>query len=100
MFRVALKNDMISTKIDVIKAILLPSVNAIIVSLALSNLLLNEHNLSNEYLILLAVILIILSILLSIRGTRPSITEGNFTKQYTVNNKVIFFDNFHKITHY
>ena len=100
MFRVALKNDMISTKIDFIKAILLPSVNAIIVSLALSNLLLNEHNLSNEYLILLAVILIILSILLSIRGTRTSNTEGNFTKQYTVNNKVIFFDNFHKITHY
>jgi len=91
---------MISTKIDFIKAILLPSVNAIIVSLALSNLLLNEHNLSNEYLILLTVILIILSILLSIWGTRTSNTEGNFTKQYTVNNKVIFFDNFHKITHY
>jgi predicted metal-dependent HD superfamily phosphohydrolase len=102
MFRVALKNHMTLSNIADTKANILLSVNAIIVSLALSNLLPKLDNPSNEYLILPTVIFIIftvVSIILSILATRPNITEGKFTKQDVADKKVnlLFFGNFHKM---
>ena len=102
MFRVALKNHMTLSNIADTKANILLSVNAIIVSLALSNLLPKLDNPSNSYLIIPTVIFIIFtvaSIILSILATRPNITQGKFTKEDVANKKVnlLFFGNFHQM---
>lgn len=102
MFRVALKNHMTLSNIADTKANILLSVNAIIVSLALSNLLPKLDNPSNGYLILPTVVFIIftlVSIILSILATRPNVTKGKFTKEDVANKKVnlLFFGNFHQM---
>ena len=102
MFRVALKNHMTLSNIADTKANILLSVNAIIVSLALSNLLPKLDNPSNEYLIIPTVVFIIFtvaSIVLSILATRPNVTEGKFNKEDVANKKVnlLFFGNFHQM---
>ncbi|MEO9570680.1 MAG: Pycsar system effector family protein [Polaribacter sp.] len=102
MFRIALKNHMTLSNIADTKANILLSVNAIIVSLALSNLLPKLDNPSNSYLILPTVIFIIFtvaSIILSILATRPNVTQGEFTKEDVANKKVnlLFFGNFHQM---
>lgn len=102
MFRVALKNHMTLSNIADTKANILLSVNAIIVSLALSNLLPKLDNPSNDYLILPTVVFIVFtvaSIVLSILATRPNVTEGKFTKDDVANKKVnlLFFGNFHQM---
>tara|TARA_R110002126_G_scaffold72364_1_gene180890 strand:+ start:50134 stop:51333 length:1200 start_codon:yes stop_codon:yes gene_type:complete len=102
MFRVALKNHMTLSNIADTKANILLSVNAIIVSLALSNLLPKLDNPSNNYLILPTVIFVfftVVSIVLSILATRPNVTEGKFTKEDVANKKVnlLFFGNFHQM---
>ena len=102
MFRVALKNHMTLSNIADTKANILLSVNAIIVSLALSNLLPKLDNPSNSYLIIPTVIFIIFTVasfILSILATRPNITQGKFTKEDVANKKVnlLFFGNFHQM---
>tara|TARA_R110001606_G_scaffold374294_1_gene532079 strand:- start:9268 stop:10476 length:1209 start_codon:yes stop_codon:yes gene_type:complete len=102
MFRVALKNHMTLSNIADTKANILLSVNAIIVSLALSTLLPKLDNPNNHYLIVPAVIFIIFtvaSIILSILATRPNVTQGKFTKEDVANKKVnlLFFGNFHQM---
>ncbi|SDR66857.1 Predicted metal-dependent phosphohydrolase, HD superfamily [Polaribacter sp. KT25b] len=102
MFRVALKNHMTLSNIADTKANILLSVNAIIISLALSTLLPKLDNPSNHYLILPAVTFIVFtvaSIVLSILATRPNITGGKFTKEDVANKKVnlLFFGNFHQM---
>ena len=102
MFRIALKNHMTLSNIADTKANILLSVNAIIVSLALSNLLPKLDNPSNSYLIIPTVLFIIFtvaSIILSILATRPNITQGKFTKEDVANKKVnlLFFGNFHQM---
>jgi predicted metal-dependent HD superfamily phosphohydrolase len=102
MFRVALKNHMTLSNIADTKANILLSVNAIIVSLALSNLLPKLDNPSNNYLIVPTVIFVIFtvaSIILSILATRPNVTQGKFTKEDVANKKVnlLFFGNFHQM---
>ena len=102
MFRVALKNHMTLSNIADTKANILLSVNAIIVSLALSNLLPKLDNPSNEYLIIPTIVFIIFtvaSIVLSILATRPNVTEGKFNKDDVANKKVnlLFFGNFHQM---
>lgn len=102
MFRIALKNHMTLSNIADTKANILLSVNAIIVSLALSNLLPKLDNPSNSYLIIPTIIFIIFtvaSIILSILATRPNVTEGKFTKEDVANKKVnlLFFGNFHQM---
>jgi len=102
MFRIALKNHMTLSNIADTKANILLSVNAIIVSLALSNLLPKLDNPSNSYLIVPTVLFIIFtvaSIILSILATRPNITQGQFTKEDVANKKVnlLFFGNFHQM---
>jgi hypothetical protein len=102
MFRVTLKNHITLSDIADTKANILLSVNAIIISLALSNLIPKLDNPSNSYLIYPTVIFIIFSIasmLLSVLATRPNVTSGKFTKEDVKNKKVnlMFFGNFHKM---
>ena len=102
MFRVALKNHMTLSNIADTKANILLSVNAIIVSLALSNLLPKLDNPSNSHLLIPMVIFVaftVASIVLSIIATRPNVTEGKFSKDDVANKKVnlLFFGNFHQM---
>ncbi|MCB0373610.1 MAG: phosphohydrolase, partial [Muricauda sp.] len=84
------------------KANILLSVNAIIISLVLANLLTKLDNPSNTYLIYPTLILILFSIVtmtLSVLATRPNITSGKFTKEDVEQKRVnlLFFGNFHKM---
>ncbi|GAB7256259.1 Pycsar system effector family protein [Polaribacter sp. OB-PA-B3] len=102
MFRVALRNHITLSDIADTKANILLSVNAIIVSLALSSLLPKLDNPSNSHLLIPTIIFIaftVASIVLSIIATRPNVTEGKFTKQDVANKKVnlLFFGNFHQM---
>ncbi len=103
MFRVTLKNHMHLSNIADTKANILLSVNAIIISMVLSNLVSKLDNASNAYLIIPTVIFVLFtvaSIILSILATRPNITSGKFTKDDVANKKVnlLFFGNFHKMS--
>jgi hypothetical protein len=102
MFRVTLKNHITLSNIADTKANILLSVNAIIVSLVLSNLVSKLDNPSNEYLIIPTIVFVmftVASIILSILATRPNVTSGKFTKEDVANKKVnlLFFGNFHKM---
>ncbi len=102
MFRVALRNHITLSDIADTKANILLSVNAIIISMALSTLIPKLDNSSNHYLIIPSLIFItftVASIILSIMATRPNVTEGKFTKEDVANKKVnlLFFGNFHQM---
>lgn len=103
MFRVTLKNHITLSDIADTKANILLSVNAIIVSLVLSNLVSKLDNKSNDYLIWPTVIFVLFtvaSMILSVLATRPNVTSGKFTKEDVANQKVnlLFFGNFHKMS--
>lgn len=103
MFRVALRNHITLSDIADTKANILLSVNAIIISVALSNLLPKLDNPSNHYLIYPALIFLtftVISIVLSVLATRPNVTKGEFTKEDVANKKVnlLFFGNFHQMS--
>ena len=103
MFRVTLKNHITLSNIADTKANILLSVNAIIVSLVLANLIPKLDNPSNQYLIIPTVIFVLVtvaSIILSVLATRPNVTSGKFTKEDVANKKVnlLFFGNFHKMS--
>ncbi|MEP1486921.1 MAG: Pycsar system effector family protein [Algibacter sp.] len=103
MFRVTLKNHITLSNIADTKANILLSVNAIIVSLVLSNLVSKLDNASNGYLIIPTVVFVLFtvaSIVLSILATRPNVTIGKFTKEDVANKKVnlLFFGNFHQMS--
>ncbi|MEN3323092.1 Pycsar system effector family protein [Mariniflexile soesokkakense] len=103
MFRVTLRNHITLSNIADTKANILLSVNAIIVSLVLSNLVSKLDNATNKYLIIPTVIFVLFtvaSIILSILATRPNVTSGKFTKEDVANKKVnlLFFGNFHKMS--
>ncbi|MBP0903539.1 Pycsar system effector family protein [Mariniflexile gromovii] len=103
MFRVTLRNHITLSNIADTKANILLSVNAIIVSLVISNLVSKLDNASNHYLIIPTVIFVLFtvaSIVLSILATRPNVTSGKFTKEDVANKKVnlLFFGNFHKMS--
>lgn len=102
MFRVALRNHITLSDIADTKANILLSVNAIIISLVLSNLVSKLDNPSNQYLVWPTVIFAgftVASIVLSVMATRPNVTSGKFTKEDVANKKVnlLFFGNFHKM---
>ena len=103
MFRVTLRNHITLSDIADTKANILLSVNAIIVSLVLSNLVSKLDNPSNEYLIWPTVIFVLFtvaSMILSVLATRPNVTSGKFSKDDVANKKVnlLFFGNFHKMS--
>jgi len=103
MFRVTLRNHITLSDIADTKANILLSVNAIIVSLVLSNLVSKLDNASNTYLIWPTVIFVlstVVSMVLSVLATRPNVTSGKFNKDDVKNKKVnlLFFGNFHKMS--
>ncbi|MEJ2112332.1 MAG: DUF5706 domain-containing protein [Flavobacteriaceae bacterium] len=100
MFRVTLRNHIDLSDIADTKANILLSVNAIILSLVLSNLISKLDN--NAYLIWPTIIFVtftVVSMILSVLATRPNVTSGQFTKEDVENKKVnlLFFGNFHKM---
>ena len=102
LFRVTLKNHLTLSDIADTKANILLSVNAIIISLALSNLIPKLDNPSNHYLIVPTVVFVIfavISMIMAVLATRPNVTSGEFTKEDVKNKKVnlLFFGNFHKM---
>ena len=101
-FRVTLRNHLKLSDIADTKANILLSVNAIIISLALSNLIPKLDNPSNTYLIYPTLIFLFFSIasmMLSVLATRPNVTSGEFTRKEIEEKKVnlLFFGNFHKM---
>ena len=103
LFRVTLKNHLTLSDIADTKANILLSVNAIIISVALSNLIPKLDNPSNTYLIYPTVIFVlfsVISMILAVFATRPNITTGKFTKEDVKQKKVnlLFFGNFHQMS--
>ncbi|GGW54179.1 putative metal-dependent HD superfamily phosphohydrolase [Winogradskyella epiphytica] len=99
-YRVALRNHIKLSDIADTKANILLSVNAIIISVVLANLISKLDN--NPYLTWPTVIFTlfcVISMILSIIATRPNVTSGQFTKEDVKNQKVnlSFFGNFHKM---
>jgi predicted metal-dependent HD superfamily phosphohydrolase len=102
LYRVTLRNHLKLSDIADTKANILLSVNAIIISLALANLIPKLDNPSNDYLIYPTFIFIVFSVVsmvMSILATKPNVTSGEFTDEDVANKNVnlLFFGNFHKM---
>lgn len=102
MFRITLRNHIKLSDIADTKANILLSVNAIIISLSLANLIPKLDNPSNAYLIYPTVTLVVFSVIsmsLSVLATRPNVTTGKFTRDDVIQKKVnlLFFGNFHQM---
>lgn len=103
MYRTSMRNHLKLSDIADTKANILLSVNAIIISLVLANLIPKLDNPSNDYLVYPAAIFVLFSItsmIMSVIATRPNVTSGKFTKEDVKAKKVnlIFFGNFHKMS--
>ncbi|TVZ28182.1 HD domain-containing protein [Gillisia sp. Hel_I_86] len=102
LFRVTMRNHIKLSDIADTKANILLSVNAIIISLALANIIPKLDAVTNKHLLIPTLILVIFSvasIILSIMSTRPNVTTGEFTKEQVESRDVnlLFFGNFHKM---
>jgi len=103
LYRVTLRNHIKLSDIADTKANILLSINAIIISIALSTLIPKLDNPSNHHLIIPTTIFLLFTVItigLSVLATRPNITSGKFTKDDVVNKKVnlLFFGNFYKMS--
>jgi predicted metal-dependent HD superfamily phosphohydrolase len=99
-YRVALKNHIKLSDIADTKANILLSVNAIIISVVLANLLSKLDK--NPFLVLPTAVFIVsstITMILAVIATRPNVTSGQFTREDVKNKKVnlTFFGNFHKM---
>lgn len=99
-YRTALRNHIKLSDIADTKANILLSVNAIIISVVLANLISKLD--TNPYLTWPTVIFTLFSVIsmvMSIIATRPNVTSGQFTKEDVENKEVnlTFFGNFHKM---
>ena len=102
MFRVTLNNHMKLSQIADNKANILLSVNAIIISVALSTIVPKLDSPKNAHLIYPTFIMIAFSvatILMTIISTRPKVSGGTFTRSEIEARKInlLFFGNFHKM---
>src|SRR5690606_32656217 len=102
LYRITLRNHLTLSDIADTKANILLSVNAIIISVVLANLLTKLDSPSNAYLIYPTAILILCSVItmtMSVLATRPNVTSGTFTKEDVDKNKVnlLVFGDFHKM---
>jgi predicted metal-dependent HD superfamily phosphohydrolase len=102
LFRTTLRNHIKLSDIADTKANILLSVNAIIISLALANIIPKLDQVSNRHLLYPTLVLILFSvasIILSIASTRPNVTSGEFTDEQVAKREVnlLFFGNFHKV---
>jgi predicted metal-dependent HD superfamily phosphohydrolase len=102
MFKITITNHIRLSEIADSKANILLSVNAIIISIALSSLIPKLESPSNNHLILPTFTLIlfsVLSIIFAILSTKPKVTTGSFTREDIAEKKVnlLFFGNFFKM---
>ena len=102
MFRVTLSNHTRLSEIADSKANILLSVNAIIISIALSTIIPKLDSPNNAHLIIPTFIMVIFSvtsIIFAILSTRPKVTSGVFTNKDIEDRKVnlLFFGNFYKM---
>ncbi|QLE00704.1 HD domain-containing protein [Galbibacter sp. BG1] len=102
LYRTALRNHMKLSDIADAKANILLSVNAIIISLALANLIPKLDSLSNQHLIIPSLVLVVfsvISIIFAILSTKPNVSGGEFTQKDLESRKVnlLFFGNFYKM---
>lgn len=103
LYRITLRNHIKLSDIADTKANILLSINAIIISIALSTLIPKLDNPSNHHLIIPTIIFLLFTVItigLSVIATRPNVTSGKFTKEDVINKKVnlLFFGNFHKMS--
>jgi putative nucleotidyltransferase with HDIG domain len=99
-YRTALRNHIKLSDIADTKANILLSVNAIIISLVLSNLLSKLD--SNPFLVIPSAIFVVsstITMILAVIATRPNVTRGEFTKEDVEQKRVnlTFFGNFHRM---
>ena len=102
MFRVTLNNHTQLSQIADSKANILLSVNAIIISIALSTLIPKLDSPSNAHLVLPTFVMLmfsVISIIFAILSTRPKVTNGSFTRKDIEAKKInlLFFGNFYKM---
>lgn len=102
LFRITLGNHTRLSGIADSKANILLSVNAIIISIALSSIIPKLDSPGNAHLILPTFILLmfsVVSIIFAILSTRPKVTTGTFTREDIEAQKVnlLFFGNFYKM---
>ncbi len=102
MFKITLTNHIRLSEIADSKANILLSVNAIIISIALSTIVPKLDSPGNVHLIMPTFIMVffsVVSIIFAILSTRPKVTSGKFTRQDIEDKKVnlLFFGNFFKM---
>ncbi|MFV8366062.1 Pycsar system effector family protein [Flavobacterium sp. XS1P27] len=102
LFRVTLNNHTSLSGIADSKANILLSVNAIIISIALSTLIPKLDSPKNVHLMIPTFIMLmssVITIIFAILSTRPKVTKGVFTREDIENKKVnlLFFGNFYKM---
>jgi hypothetical protein len=102
LFRVTLSNHTRLSGIADSKANILLSVNAIIISIALSTIVPKLDSPSNAHLVIPTFIMLtssVVSIIFAILSTRPKVTSGTFTRRDIEDRKVnlLFFGNFYKM---
>lgn len=102
MFRIQLKNHIALSSIADTKANILLSVNAIIISVTLSNLIPKLDNESNYFLVIPTLLLTVFSVIctvLSVLSTRPNISNVTVTRDMIQNKQtnMLFFGNFYKM---
>jgi predicted metal-dependent HD superfamily phosphohydrolase len=102
LFRITLNNHTRLSGIADSKANILLSVNAILISIALSSLIPKLDSPSNAHLVIPTLVMVVFSvtsIIFAILSTRPKVTSGVFTRQDIEDRKVnlLFFGNFYKM---
>jgi len=102
MFRTTLNNHTHLSQIADSKANILLSVNAIIISIALSTLVPKLDSPGNVHLVLPTFIMVmfsVVSIIFAILSTKPKVTRGLFTREEIgqKNINLLFFGNFYKM---
>lgn len=102
MFRVTLNNHTRLSQIADSKANILLSVNAILISIALTTLIPKLDSPSNSHLIIPTFIMVffsVITIVCAIFSTKPKISRGHFTREDVEQKKVnlLFFGNFYKM---
>lgn len=103
LFRVTINNHTRLSEIADSKANILLSVNAIIISIALSTLLPKLGSPKNEYLIFPTLTMLFVSvicIIFAIMATKPNVTRMNFTTDDVKKRKInlLFFGNFNRLS--
>ncbi|WP_348799932.1 Pycsar system effector family protein [Flavobacterium adhaerens] len=103
LFRTTLSNHTRLSGIADSKANILLSVNAIIISIALSTLIPKLDSPKNVHLVYPTFVMLmssVVTIIFAILSTRPKVTKGTFTKQDIDDRKanLLFFGNFYKMS--